>query len=243
MENKLATIATNETAKLEDLKIKDGLQNFQKALHKQPPKDEIMVNTHAGNSNYIPISFVEMKLDEMFFGLWQTKNFTTKIVANEIIGEIELHYFHPVARMWLCRIGAAGTMIQYVSKAKGGSGDITNVRDKIPNTLVKDYPHLKAECIKNAARTLGKWFGRDLNRELEDKYEPFNIIIPQELTQQQIEMLDLLKITIDDFTDVFELTKKSSGILQDFINKGLDELTIKKEISEKIKGLKSDARI
>jgi hypothetical protein len=40
----------------------------------------------------------------------------------------------------------------------------SDVDAKIKNTLVKDFPHLKAECIKNAAKSLGKYFGRDLNR-------------------------------------------------------------------------------
>lgn len=35
------------------------------------------------------------------------------------------------------------------------------------------YPKLKAECLKNAAKTLGKVFGRDLNRrEKVDTYQP-----------------------------------------------------------------------
>jgi hypothetical protein len=48
---------------------------------------------------------------------------------------------------------------------------LSDVDAKITNTLVKDYPHLKAECIKNAAKSFGKWFGRDLNRNDVDHYE------------------------------------------------------------------------
>ena len=58
------------------------------------------------------------------------------------------------------------------STDKGGSGDITNIKDKYINTLTKDFPHLKAECFRNACISIGKSFGRDLNREFEDQYNP-----------------------------------------------------------------------
>ena len=48
--------------------------------------------------------------------------------------------------------------------------DLTDVSKKIKNALEMDYPHLLADCIKSAAKSLGKAFGRDLNREFEDTY-------------------------------------------------------------------------
>jgi len=136
-----------------------------------PPKQDIAVNKMANNSMYLPISFVETKLDELFFGAWETVNFQYQVVANEIIGSIDLKVFHPVFHIWVTRTGCASVMIQMKSERNGGDGDITNVRNKITNTLEKDFPHLKAECIKNAARSLGKAFGRDLNRKEVDFYE------------------------------------------------------------------------
>jgi len=137
-------------------------------LNAAPKESEVKINTQAGNSKYLPVSFVEMTLDEIFGGLWQTKNFTSQVVANEIIGTIELGVFHPVLREWIWRTGAGAVMIQ---QSKGSQ--ITDIGAKIKNTLVKDFPHLKAECLKNAARSLGKVFGRDLNRSFEDQYTPF----------------------------------------------------------------------
>lgn len=150
----------------------DKLENvvsFQNLLATAPPQNEVKVNKAAGNSSYLPISFVENKLDEIFSGLWQTKNFHWQVIANEIVGNIELGVYHPVIGQWLWREGAAGTMIQQ----KQGS-DITDISAKHKNTLVKDFPHLKAECLKNAAKSLGKAFGRDLNREFEDSYTPIH---------------------------------------------------------------------
>lgn len=163
------------------------LQNVSKMLNKQPKKDSVKANPYANNSKYIPISFVEMSLDESFFGLWQTRNFTSQVVVNEIIGEIELGVFHPVAKEWIWRTGVASTPIQV------SAGQQLTPENKIKNTLVKDYPHMKAECIKNAARSLGKLFGRDLNRKFEDQYTP--MIIGDDnlpITDGQVGLIDSL---------------------------------------------------
>lgn len=152
---------------LDDNTLREKIQNFQKILHKEPPPDEIRVNKQANNSKYVPISFLEMKLDELFFGIWSTKNFQSKTVVNEEVGSIELWYFHPTAKTWLCRVGAGAVMIQQKKDS-----EITDIGAKIKNTMTKDYPHLKAECFRNACLSLGKAFGRDLNREFEDQYNP-----------------------------------------------------------------------
>src|SRR5690606_28308558 len=107
---------------------------------------------------YLPIEKVEEKLNYYFNGLWETRNFKYQVVVNEIVGDIELRVFHPVAGIWLTRSGAGAVMIQ---QTKGSN--ITDIGSKIKNTLVKDMGHLKAECIKNAAKSLGVAFGSNLN--------------------------------------------------------------------------------
>lgn len=124
-------------------------------------------------ADYLPISVIQNRLDEVYNGLWETKNFITRIVANEEVGQIDLSVFHPIAKMWLTRTGAAAVMVQMKSVKNGGDGDITNIRNKITNTMVKDHPHLLSECIKNAAKSLGVTFGRDLNRKFTDSYFPY----------------------------------------------------------------------
>lgn len=151
-----------------------ALENFTERLYDEPLADEVKINAAAGNSKYLPISFVETKLDELFFGLWQTRNLTWQVVANEIVATIELGIFHPVARIWLWRTGGAAVLIQ-----QKRDSDITDISAKIKNTLVKDFPHLKAECIKNAAKSFGPAFGRDLNRLLSDDYDPFSEAMEQ----------------------------------------------------------------
>ena len=143
----------------------ESIEGFAKALNQVPPKNEVQINKAANNSKYLPISFVQMKLDEMFFGLWETVNFQHQVIANEIVARVELRVFHPTAKMWITRTGVASVLIQQ----KKGSA-ITDIGAKHKNTLVKDFPHLEAECLKNAAKKLGKAFGRDLNREHTDDH-------------------------------------------------------------------------
>ena len=177
-------------------------QNFQKKLNGEPDKNEVRENPYANKAKYLPISFVEMQLDEMFFGLWQTKDFTHQIVVNEVVGSIQLGVFHPVLKEWIWRTGAGATPIQ-MSRGAG----ITEVEKKIHNTLVKDFPHLKAECLKNAARSLGKLFGRDLNRKFEDKYTPV-LKMPEDdpATQGQMSLIEELlrssNITPQEYAEI-----------------------------------------
>lgn len=154
---------------------KINLQKFQALLHTPPPLDEVRTNQHAGNTLYLPISYVEMQLDELFFGLWETKDFKWQVVGNEIIGSVVLRVFHPVANQWIERTGASATMIRL---QKGAS--VTDVSSKIFNALEMDFPHLKSDCLVNAAKGLGKTFGRDLNRKYSDVYRPL-------ITQQAVQ--------------------------------------------------------
>jgi hypothetical protein len=167
------------------------IESFLSYLNTDPPKPEIKVNTMAGNSRYLPISFIQMKLDEMFFGLWNWEFQGFQVIANEIVGHGKLSVYHPQAKIWLHRSGTGAVMIQQVSKKRGGSGDITNIGDKIRNTLVKDFPHLEAECLKSAAKKLGKAFGRDLNRAFADEYNSFieEVTVTEESKAAAEEML------------------------------------------------------
>lgn len=155
-------------------------------LNRVVPASDIRENRMANNAKYIPISFVEARLDEIYQGIWSHENFQTKVVANEIIGSIELKVFHPIAKVWLTRVGTASVVIQQNAwlldeqgnPVKDNRGEKiknkpkpSDVDAKISNTLVKDIPHLKAECVKNAAKSLGVWFGRDLNRKDADNIQ------------------------------------------------------------------------
>jgi hypothetical protein len=70
-------------------------EGLREALNKQPSKTQVKINEQARGAKYLPIGVVEAKLDEIYSGLWQTRNFRTQVIVNEVVGEIELHVFIP----------------------------------------------------------------------------------------------------------------------------------------------------
>lgn len=156
--------------------IRQRCQNFLIRLNQQPdPKS--LEKTPDGRAYTLPISHCEMTLDELFFGLWSTQNFHTNIIANEVVGSLELVVTHPVTGKELRRTGAAAIQITVDRVPEGVTGSernrwALNPDNKKPNALDLSYPKLKAECLKNAAASLGKIFGRDINRKIADVYKP-----------------------------------------------------------------------
>ena len=135
-------------------------------LNKEPSNSMV---SKRQNIKYISVSNVEVLLDQYFFGLWKTTDMKWQVVANEIIVSLELHVFHPKAGIWISRSGIGSCMIRQKSGA-----DLTDIGSKIKNGLEMDAPHAKADAMKNAAKSLGKIFGRDLTRKDSEKgqYKP-----------------------------------------------------------------------
>lgn len=238
MDNELTTyegkplIIDNQLDKV----FKEKAVELLRTLHAEPDKSEVQTNTFANNTKYLPISFLEMKLDELFYGLWETRNFTTKVVANEIVGEIELRIFHPDFKIWLSRIGAGAVQVQF---SKGTS--FMDMANKIQNTLTKDYPHLKAECIRNACLSLGKAFGRDLNRKLIDQYNPPVPDMTEEEIAKDNALFEEYSIAVNEYEKVDELKNKAKAIVKQAEDEGMSEVNIallKNQINEKIKSLR-----
>lgn len=167
MQNSLSLLRTDQSESPMSAPVQT-LEGFNQLLNEDVPANEVEINSMAGNSKYIPISFVQMLLDKYFVGLWETKNFTYSVIANEIVGKVTLRFYHPFAKVWIEREGSAAVMIQ---QRKGA--EVSDINAKIKNTLAKDQPHLLASCTASAARTIGKRFGRDLNRKFEDSYSSF----------------------------------------------------------------------
>lgn len=140
--------------------IKDR-EDFMKRLDEKPNRTE-----KQNNVDSVPISFLEHELDEVYMGLWSTTNFRYQVIANEIVGTLDLSVFDPSAKMWLHRSGSAAVMIRQKSGA-----ELTDISSKIKNGLQMDFPKLESMCLKAAAKKLGKRFGRDLNRKFEDEYD------------------------------------------------------------------------
>lgn len=177
---------TKEVVKTEDRKlptsaelendIRIRLQNFCTLLSRIPDHKELQ-KTPDGKAHYLPIDFVETTLDELFYGLWETKNFEWKTIANEVTGAITLRVFHPTAKTWIERTGCASYPIMVDKTPENLTGQDRNrwaldINNKKPNALDMGLPKLKSDCLKNAALSIGNIFGRNINRKLNDTYKP-----------------------------------------------------------------------
>lgn len=152
-------------------------ETFTKGLNSQPPSKSIKDRQ---GTKYLPISSIESQLDQMFAGLWKTTNMEWKVVVNEIVVSIELHVFHPIAKVWISRCGVGAAQIRQTKNSA-----IQDINAKIKNGLEMDVPHAKADAIKNAAKSLGKYFGRDLSRKTADvsEYQPVLLTKIQQLNK------------------------------------------------------------
>ena len=142
-------------------KIADG--QFMHRLNRKPSKNEIEQKM---GKTYIPISILEAKLDSFFNGAWSTKNISTTIVGNELVVSLELHFYHPKLDTWLCRVGVGASMVMQKRDSA-----ISDIDAKIKNALEMDAPNAKSKAFKNAVKSIGKAFGRDLMREIEGEFE------------------------------------------------------------------------
>lgn len=115
------------------------------------------------NVEYLTISEMENLLDTIFLGQWQTEITQTIIVGNEIVMNVKVGILHPITKQWLWRAGTGAAMIRQNKGAK-----ISDIDSKIMNAVEMDAPHAKADAIKNAVKSFGDIFGRNLMRKKED---------------------------------------------------------------------------
>lgn len=153
------------------------ISDFQVKANKKADT-KFVEKTPDGRADTLVISYVENRLDELYSGLWSTSNFRYQVVANEIAGSITLKVLNPSCGVWIEREGAAAVQIMVDRCPENIQGEernqwALNLQNKKANSLQTVFPKLKAECMKNAAKSLGASFGRDLNRKKSDsEYNP-----------------------------------------------------------------------
>lgn len=170
-------------------KFRIALQGFLTAITKDPPPESVD-RTPDGNAYTVLISHIETALDEFFFGLWETYDFKWAVIANEVVGSLVLEVVHPVTGQKIKRTGAAAIQImvdrtpdelqdkqgdtpaEKMEKKRKRNMWANNPENKKSSALDMGFPKLKAECLKNAANSFGRLFGRDLNRKKADVYKP-----------------------------------------------------------------------
>jgi hypothetical protein len=156
------------------------LQNYSKLNNQKVEEGKLKEHPFVRGTRYLPISYMEMALDRIYFGLWSTENFRWEVAMNEIVASMDVKVFHPVQKAWISRTGAAALkvmtdkipeeMASTMSKQDMNKWHL-NTENKKPNALeAGGFAKLKAECFKNAVQSLGKYFGRDANRKFEDEF-------------------------------------------------------------------------
>lgn len=146
-------------------KQREALTNWLRMAHEQPKM--VLKNKFANNTNYIPISYIEMKLDELFLDGWNLEIKSYSQVLNSIVVEVRISGLSPANGRNMFRDGIGSKPIQL---KKGASAmDIKSIQS---NACELAFPAAKAQAVKNAAQSIGKVFGRDIAREVQDEYNP-----------------------------------------------------------------------
>jgi len=171
------------------LEVKER-ENWLKRFDAQPER----IAKYSGAS-YVPISVIEHSLTQDYMGLWSLDTPTYQVVANQIVGTAVLHVFDLNAKVWIRRVGFGAVVIRQSSGAQ-----VTDASAIIKNALVMDFAKLKTEILKNAVKTLGKKYGGDLNRDIEDYYEA---IYTNELDKEQL--IELAQNTLPTITTIAEM--------------------------------------
>lgn len=103
-----------------------------------------------------------------FSGQWSLTDEKYHREFNEVVGSATLTVIHPISGREIKRVGFASIVI--TQDADTALSDFNTAKKK--NALDLSFPKLKAEILKNAASSLGKSFGRDMNRKKVDHYNP-----------------------------------------------------------------------
>lgn len=124
-----------------------------------------VIATEDGDYDYQPVSHLRNLLDEIYNGEWSWDLDREIIGKGEAIAKGTLYFIHPVTGGIVRRSGTAGLPL-----SKG---------------LRMDYPKLASAAFTNACKSIGKIFGRDLNRDKDDV--PVILVEKEEGTDDQFE--------------------------------------------------------
>lgn len=142
----------------------EQLKQWIADINSDPNPEHIRENKD--KSKYIPISFTQNLLDEIFLGQWDFEVLRESYGKKWARGYGKMTATHPVTGKTITRGGDAAIVL---------TGD-----------LKMDSPRLEAMIQLSCARKFGRVFGRDLNRDLMDAPLP---VTPKDA----IEPVDVVK--------------------------------------------------
>lgn len=141
-------------------KMAKAKDNIYKRLSEHPKPQNIKRNKYAGNSEYLPIGYIESILDTLFLS-WDWEVSDVKHIFNGICVYGTLTVLSPNG-MKIKRAGVGSVELQVESKTGKLAMDLSNSASGAMN---RDAARAEAYALKNAAAKLGNKLGRSLNRE------------------------------------------------------------------------------
>lgn len=175
-----------------DLALQKGVSELATLLNAIPPKQWIQEHPIAKNVLYIPIEIQEFLMTRIF-GDWFVEVKDIKLIANSVSVTLRVNYwwhFKPnEVGEWRWTEGVGAAALQ----TEKGAG--ATEFDKIKSNAVQiGLPAAKSYAFKDAVESLGRIFGKDLNRKhgmdyysllyTKDGQERFN---PVEVTAPEVE--------------------------------------------------------
>lgn len=143
-----------------DQELFTNLKNFNDLLNKEPLPAWIKVNKYSENAKYIPIRIIEDLLRSLF-GVYQTEIIgQPNIIGNSVVVSVNLKVYHPVLKEWINYSGVGAVPIELEKGAAPLQFDL--IKSK---ALHKNIPAAKSFAVSNAAKSIGKIFGCDLNND------------------------------------------------------------------------------
>lgn len=159
---------------LDTSKISEIEDFTQKHLTREPTKIEKFQGF-----DEIPISFIESTLDEIYLRLWGYESCVFSVVANEICCDVMIWVIDPqFPGIKITRAGTASLAIMMDACPPELTGKDRNMwamsmENKKPFALKLQRPAVKQLALKNAVKSLGIVFGRNLNRKHADNPDAY----------------------------------------------------------------------
>lgn len=127
-------------------------------LNEPPPDAWIAEHPYAKGVRFIPIARLEWLMTRIFVK-WYVEVRQINLIANSIGVTVRIHYLNPTDSTWQWMDGVGAVAMQVDKEA--GATDFSQIKS---NAVQIGLPAAKSYAFKDAVETIGKLFGKDLNR-------------------------------------------------------------------------------
>jgi len=134
-------------------------QKLNMILNADPKQEWVKLHPIITGYKYIPVERQEY-LMTMIFGKWKIEVKNAQLIANSVVVTVRVHYLDPVTGDWDYTDGIGASAIQ-IDKGEG----VIDFSKMKKSAIEMGAPLAKTNAFKDAVETLGKIFGKDLNRK------------------------------------------------------------------------------